>query len=71
MGSFMTLASLQVLGRPLQAMVPRFGTQEGKKWGQFACLVSLNQTPAVNLQNGSGKLWHSTSPGETGRIATP
>src|SRR5579862_9995900 len=26
-----------------------------EKWGQFACLVSLNRTPAVNLQNGSGK----------------
>src|SRR6201987_310810 len=26
-----------------------------EKWGQFACLVSLNRAPAVNLQNGSGK----------------
>src|ERR1700752_2252904 len=29
--------------------------QGDEKWGQLACLVSLNRTPAVNLQNGSGR----------------
>jgi len=53
MDSFMTLCLATSSGWPLQAAMLRLGSSKGRRMAPIHSLVSLNRTPAVNLQNGS------------------